>query len=313
MRFTTRSSVSPHECSLLVCVPVTESTFRASLQSTRSCDFSASVLRRNPGISISGAWKLYALAASTMRAACNEASSRGVHVSMGATLSDIEYCCAKYQVVSLVAHLREEPVTKEDIVEPSAFARQAATGNASSPSRAAIIRAIQSVLADADHPGRLGGGRSPTAEAVARAINVVIADGSSERVAATDPAQVGTSELRPHFSRMDIEDLFPGIVAQARAVELGDGLRCAGEVIAAIPPRWRGVLDLTLCQSSPLGRSIRRHRGNCTVIVNPGLATLEFRAMRYRLVMSELARAPEPFLEVVKRVHLAILEATDGC
>jgi len=285
--------VSPPDCCLLVCVPMVEAEFLRNLRDKRH-DFAASVFRRNKGLSDRSGWSFYEDEAHELRATCSEATAYGVQVQRDATLTALADSCRAYHVVTLIAHCRISSFQPEEILDPHILLDAEHAKADLSPAQAAFLGALRRAH-DADVRSQ------PTPSDVARTINSMIW---------TDGIEEGDFVQRAALSRLDIEDLFPAAVASAGAVEFADGLHATSELVAAIPPTWDGVLDLTLCNSSHVGRVIRRHRAQCTVVVNSGLATLMFRTLRYRLVLSELARSPEPFLESLRRVQLALLEET---
>ena len=91
-------------------------------------------------------------------------------------------------------------------------------------------------------------------------------------------------------------------------IELTDGLREIDDVVAAIPPDYRGVIDLTVCHSVLLGDGIARLRPDCVVIMNRGNAKLDYRCIVYRHVIRQISHRPESYVDVVARLRVALLK-----
>ena len=74
------------------------------------------------------------------------------------------------------------------------------------------------------------------------------------------------------------------------AVEFADGLAPIEQVVAAVPPAFDGVLDLTICNARLLAQEIRRRCPRGQIIDNPFPATLDMGLEFYNATMDLVQR-----------------------
>jgi len=86
-------------------------------------------------------------------------------------------------------------------------------------------------------------------------------------------------------------------------IEFSDGLVTTPELVQAIPIDFSGLLDLTVCNSVIPAAAIRESRPNCLIAGNRRPAELRSRMYLYGLAISLLAKEPQPFVDVITKVH----------
>lgn len=110
----------------------------------------------------------------------------------------------------------------------------------------------------------------------------------------------------PHLDRVMLEDCCGAALRRTPVLELHDGIATMDELRAAIPPRFSGVLDLSVCNSVALGESIKRGRSGFLVVENEFLARIDLRLVRYALMLGRLAigkaRYTDALAEVSRRL-----------
>jgi hypothetical protein len=92
------------------------------------------------------------------------------------------------------------------------------------------------------------------------------------------------------------------------AIEYADGPHVLDDVIAALPPAFDGVIDLTVCHSPRAIAAIKRARPRCSVLASRHPANLDLRLAMYRQVLRLIDRQGTGYTEALQRVHLAALE-----
>ena len=76
-------------------------------------------------------------------------------------------------------------------------------------------------------------------------------------------------------------------IEKDRKIEFFDGLYSSTDIINKIPIDYKGILDLTICNSTLLQNELKRKRTNI-VIANKQPATLEFRLILYKNVINSM-------------------------
>jgi hypothetical protein len=105
------------------------------------------------------------------------------------------------------------------------------------------------------------------------------------------------------LTRNQLEEVFVNELARSQPIEFYDGLHSVDEFLNAIPPTYRGVIDLSVCSSSVLAASIKRRYHHCTVVSNKMAATPLLKLTRYKLVIHGLARSAESFIDALINVQ----------
>lgn len=92
-------------------------------------------------------------------------------------------------------------------------------------------------------------------------------------------------------------------IKPACVIEFSDGLHTIPELVESIPIEFSGLLDLTVCNSVIPAASIRQNRPNCLIAANRHPAELRSRMYLYGLEISLLEKEPQPFVDVITKVH----------
>src|SRR5262249_5809431 len=110
-------AVSPHECALVVAMPLTRAAFFEAASSARG-DLVSGLVRRCGG-NVEYAWaKVYVpqvvVVAERVIARAREL---GATVATHATLADWKEIASRYRVLTLLAHFRTVPILPEDVLD----------------------------------------------------------------------------------------------------------------------------------------------------------------------------------------------------
>jgi hypothetical protein len=80
-------------------------------------------------------------------------------------------------------------------------------------------------------------------------------------------------------------------------------------MIDAVPERFDGIIDLSVCNSIVLGEAIKRRRPECLIITNVRPASPALRLVRYQFIIREIAQVGgDRFTDAATRIHLAMLD-----
>jgi hypothetical protein len=110
------------------------------------------------------------------------------------------------------------------------------------------------------------------------------------------------SGLRPLLECFTVVTLVTHSVSPQGPVEFDDGLHSIEEIVAEVPQRFGGILDLTVCASIGLAEAIKRQRRDCLVqaparTVRPKLLLLLYKAAIKKMV-AEKKNYLESLLEI---------------
>jgi hypothetical protein len=301
--------VKPSECALALAIPLTREEFLADLSRLDEKDFvhhfvaERGLRRAEPEF----CWEVYqADEAVLVEATCLEVERLGVTVLHKARPADLTDLLRRFPVVTLVAHWRFVPVTPEDILNAPCILERLQSPQSD------IHRAIRQAFDDLD-PQLLRAETSLQLRDVELRDRVAAVIGKTAEEAERfywDPtASVSFDFERARdgctnrLTRLEFEYAFSGHIAQARVVEFHDGLRTAQELVEAIPENFRGLLDLTVCNSVIPAAPIRAVRRGCVVAANRRPAELGARIYLYGLEVSLLSRHTLSFVGAIDRVH----------
>lgn len=93
-------------------------------------------------------------------------------------------------------------------------------------------------------------------------------------------------------------------------VEFSTGIVQLEQVCAALPRRYSGLIDLTVCHSAQAIAPFKRARPGCTVLANREPARLDIRLAMYRQILRLLNYERTTYVDAAARVHMAGLEVT---
>jgi len=290
--------VSPRDCALAVCVPLTRPAFLRAAGSSQG-DFVPGLLAAIQ-LGAERAWEeVYEpQLAKVARRAAERVRDQGASVVENATLTDLREAAARFQVVTLLAHFRSVPVFAEDVIDPEGCLRIVAQG-ASLPAR--LIQRLVSARA----PELLAAAKPPAGAAAMLATIFQLALDGSQESSTRSPGKRRSN--RPasaqKVSRVMLERCFGPHLRQAPCIEMVDGLKTFEQFSTALPPAYSGVLDLSICHSMELGEELKRLRPKCLVVENALATTPGFRLARYALILQRLAIHPMRYTDAVVEVH----------
>lgn len=302
--------VSPSNCALAICLPLTYEDFLDHLRPDREEDFAKHVRRSNAQRSVSDDyyWEwVYEPVARRILRLCKEVQNYGVKVVYEATLKDLQGLLSSSMVVTAFAHWRFMPVLLSDIRDPDKLlaALDCPTNELARHFSVAIRRRVPGI---ADH---LAGSRYELITDLICGINEVIRSShqwylyEDER---SDQLIEPSVEDLQRLTRPAFEHAFEGLVSPGRAIELGDGMHTIEEFVSSIPTGFDGILDLTVCNSVLLGAAVKRWRPSTTVVVNRYPTDIRIRMTLYYLTASYLQRKKVAYLDALIETHRMVQE-----
>jgi hypothetical protein len=294
---------------LAIAIPLTRERFLTDLALPGEKDF-VHQFRLGRGLQKASpefCWEVYEDGEAVLaEAVCREVERHGVTVCYDARLADLNDLLNRFPVVTLVAHWRFASVEPEDILNAPRLLEllQAPQADLAQAIRGAF-EILDARLLQKETARRLSG--AELRQRVAEVIRTTADE--AERLYWDDSAG---SHFNPHqmqdglrdrLTRWEFEQAFPDCIVPARPVEFSDGMFTVPELIEAVPQDFRGMFDLTVCNSVIPANSIRHRRPNCLVAANRRPAELRSRMYLYGLEISTLAKRPMPFIDVIKHVH----------
>lgn len=303
MRSSALSLVAPRDCALGVAVPLDAGEFLNDLDPSSGKDFASHFCDENRELGMAQQYyvDLYSRMARGFESACRGAEEAGVSVWRRLTYGDVPTLFADHKVVTIVTHWRFAAVTADDVVDPRRFMdmlRQP-TRRFHELVRDEVSARAPQLLAEAD---TMADGELRVS--LARVIGSIVEDAHSAYIDAT--ARAGENDVFavplpaiPVLHRITFERAFAGAIRRRGAIELFDGMHSVEELIAAIPPDFDGLIDLTICHSVILAAAIREQREACLVVANRRPAQLRIRLALYELAVRDLAERRRPFLDVL--------------
>lgn len=301
---TLRRVVAPRDCALLVALPLSREEFLRDLEETSPQDLAKSLQRSHPGLRDSALFSdVYRPLLELLLDVAGEAGRHGVTVCLGGRLSDLAELLTQVPIVTLITHWRFPQITEPDLVDVSELLARIRTAEEPLTRylREELTRSAASLLGpSADQEPSC---RTALAAELNRLLLENVAHYQSEQPAAQDLKSIPSVRV----TRALLEEEFPSSLQPAGAIEFRDGLQTVASVVDAVPESFDGLLDLSVCNSIILAESIKRQRRGCMVIANRRPARLNFRLIRYRLLIRELARTPGPYVEALARLQTALL------
>lgn len=296
-------AVSPSDCALAVCIPLTQNAFRRDAASPFK-DFARLVsAEMGPELAWSTIYQPRVVA--TVERVAKRLKSQGSHVVEHAQLGDIAALAGRYRVVALLTHFKMTDVSANDVVDARRCLEVIQSG------QDAIARALRDRAAR-EMPELLQESPVPHWQLVTRVSSFLqgCVQPTHDYYArlpshARPRSESGTG---PGLHRILLEVCFATALRSAPCVETFDGLNTFQQFQAAIPADFSGVLDLSMCNSFMLGEQVKRVRPSCLVVENAFLATPEFRLARYSLIVGELSRERSRYTDALVRVHRALVE-----
>jgi len=288
-------TISAAECALAIAVPLTEERFLSDAAAPDK-DFARSVIAAS-GRSPADAWsELYR---PKVVVVCERVAARldahKARVATDVTAPVLRGLFERYPLVTLVAHARSSPIRPADVLEPREILEIVREGGS------IVARHLRDALADRRWADDAGALRDQLAAALDAALE------PTRAWTATTVRSDRAGRPEPLLSRAMLEDCLGRCLRRAPVLELADGGVTMDELLAAIPPGFAGVLDLSVCNSFGFGESIKRRRPDCAIIENVFLARIELRLARYALVIDRLARASARYSDALSEISLALI------
>jgi hypothetical protein len=291
--------ISPSECALAVCLPLTIEEFFQQLSSSSAADFAKHVRKANflQGAADEYYWQaVYAPVAARMERVLSRVESMGVRVVRRACSNDLRPLCRRYQVVSVLAHWRFLSLRLDDLLNHDALIRQMSAPGTD----------VQEVVARGV-AARLGDGWNRAGpEEMLIALNDIIAVAHRGYRRAEPNSEVWRPEVPEEAYRLTrprLEEAFRGCIRPGGSVELADGMHTIEEFARTLPEEFDGVLDLALCNSAVLLAAVKRVSPACTVVMNRYPADIMIRITLYGLVIEQLRKRAGSFVDAVATVH----------
>lgn len=293
----------PRDCALALAIPLTREKFLADLEQPEVKDF-VFHFRKGRGLERADkefCWQVYeAEELSLVSAVCEEVARQDVTVAREVTLADLATLLAQFSVVTLVAHSRFEEFEAEDIENSLTVLEllKKPTSELHHEIRKRLMALDPDLLEDAG---------LPIESLQTRLANVFLTIANeAERLNRDADARTNydqNDQVRTRLMRWEFERAFPTAIKPAKVIEFSDGLCTALELVKFIPLEFAGLLDLTVCNSVIPASIIRENRPNCLVAANRKSAELRSRMYLYGLEISLLAKEPQPFVDVITKVH----------
>lgn len=304
--------VCPSKCALVIGLPVEREDFYQQMHQPEH-DFAKFVLE-NLGGHASLAWQEYERLARLVQYVCIEVERLGVTVVQKAGLAELRTLFTSgMRAVTLVSHWRMLTIQGIDILDPHKLLGVLDSKQTAGP----ILEALHAAWHDSLNWYPLS---SAIEEMPAERLRKALADRLCGYVKAANTFYLRRSdregEADPRWkelTRTGLERVLDEtLLNRGRFVELYDGLHTLSELIESIPQAFDGVLDLSICHSAFAFETIKQQRPECLMVVNRFPATLEFRMVRYKLLVELLAETPRPFIPLAAKVHGELGEAYEG-
>ncbi|HTU21775.1 MAG TPA: hypothetical protein VMG10_27300 [Gemmataceae bacterium] len=296
--------VRPGDCTLALAIPLSEAEFLRDLKNDAPKDLAKSIRREWP---LRGEFvyaERYRPLVDIVCDVANEVQSLGVTVCRGTRLADLPALFERHKVVTLVAHWCLVGLRGADILNVNGFCALLRTSARDERDGKLPERPTDAPLRD-DEKVR----SATTAADLATALNRLLEPTQRYYEWDSKPGEeIPCGEIATAgFTRVHLEEHYPGFIAPARCLELADGLCTVWEFINKVPPLYDGIVDMTICNSIIPAEALRRRRSACNALTNTFKARAEVRLELYRHVIRSLAVVNEPFEEVSARAHRLLL------
>lgn len=310
--------VGASDCALAIVVPLTWADFLADHDPASGMDFARSY--GAPAASAQQKWRDYAPSAAVIRRLIDEVEQLGAKVVRRARLADLALLLLEHRVVTVVTHTRVfERVAAADIEGAATLLEL--LGRPSNLLREALRRRLVGPAPAGTSPGawelpraRLSSwmagvpaSEEAIADALASALSSLVAETEARfaRKSLWRNTELDEVRLRP-WTRPLLEAELAGHLRPSKAIELVGGMITVPELVAAVPPTYDGVIDLSVCNSLFLSEPIKQKSPRCTVVWNRMLARLVPCVQRYVFILRELAASPASYVATFLRVTAAL-------
>ena len=297
----------PHDCGLALALPMDIAAIETALAGGAYADYVGRAASARSAMRIWEDLGFQRVAAMAGKLA-QDARHLGVTVIEGASLRDVRQLFATCPVVTIVAHWRGPEIDAADVrLDPALVAERVETD----PSPTA--RLLRTGLPDG-WSARVRKEHAPS-EQKSRLAELI------DRRLRLGPALVAPPEgvawhmdattLR-HFNRTALDAWWPEAFAAGNRLELADGLHAPEAVAACVDGDWKGIADLSNCQSAQLIDGIKLRRDDRVVISNEHEANPISRMALLRTVYDLLGSGARNYVEVRKALASALVAEARG-
>jgi hypothetical protein len=284
--------VYPRDCSFLLTIPIRREDF---LDDIRTADKDFLIPYRGTGRSEEAEWLEYRSTASEVEAFLGELRRQGVGVVPRATLHDWKRAQETSKVIVLFAHWRNGLVRLGEVrwAEFEALRTAAASEDG-------VVERMRRIAVETS------GDRAKAVEQ----INLLLVHGQLGR----HPwfgQEVNQKRASPehwvYMNRRFLEAALPGVFGRSTSVEFAEGFVGIDQVSANVLADYRGVFDLSVCNSILLGELINTNAVHCLPVATRLPATVAFRLIFYRALF-ELLREGRPYVPTIVDLRRRLVE-----
>jgi hypothetical protein len=295
---------TPRDCAIAVAIPLTFDQFCTELSEWPDKDFAHSFIRSYPKQSAANVWSaaLDSIAGRVLDI-LREVSELGVYVHWNTKLDDLCRLFAEYRVVTVLTHWRPGWVFPNHVMDARRLADKVAEGT----SRVGVLLREQLAQDWAD---------SKTTEIEEKAYGIRFSRAANQllKIGNFGPSgcppswhQSLNSSYRVHANRVVLDQEFPSELVPGNRAQFFDGMRSAKELASIVPRNFRGVFDLTVCNSVMVAEEVKRH-GRVTCLANEREVDLTLRTEIYRQAIQVISEFPCEYSEAVRDVRVAMVD-----
>lgn len=243
---------------MAVALPLSRRAFMRDLESTNGRDLPRRLRDKVPGSTNREAWKRYKPIVRPAKHLIRCVQRLGVDVVRDVTVERFADLLCRRRAVTLFSHFPLLDLKSEDILDAIGLARRLSDDLTLSPQDGA--EHLRQYVARVWH--KQEGGPSASAATLADFLNGLIArDADHWGVPAIgSPANDSEQEPLVRVTRLDLELVYGGLIAEKSTVDFGDGAQPVRRLIDAVPKGFDGTLDLITCHSVIAGEIIRARR-----------------------------------------------------
>jgi len=282
---------TPSDCAFLITVPLTDRDFLSDLHNPDK-DFVKNWadnqrLASDEDLTDAALWTIYsARVRDFVLKAADEIQSLGVEVNFNTKRQDLSDVFLKKKVVTLEAHWFSPKLGVEDFYNPDNFVKTLSESNR------IVAKALRQILF-AGESSSFGKFKELAFVDLVANINRIFS-GYNLRSRRPEPILVTSGdgetseEIWIHLNRFALEKAFPNEVKSQCRIEMFDGLCPLENFVHQVPLDFDGVIDLTVCNSELVGKTLKEYRRNCLVVTNRFVTDLKLRMILHKGAMNLL-------------------------
>jgi hypothetical protein len=309
---------TPNDCALLITIPLTEEDFLSDYNENSEKDFIKGWAKNQIGeLKEEELWEIYV---SRIRdfvvKIADEIRSLGVEVVFNAGLGDLTTIFLKKKVITLAAHWFSPKLAVTDFYDLNRFVEKLFE---SEELYAKVLRQV--VFSGNRQSPVILRSESDDGDSLVNAINQLFSRYNTKGNI-PKPVEINsadgrvTEEVWIHLNRFALEKTFPDEIKPRCRIEMFDGLYSPSEFQNKIPSHFDGVLDLTVCNSEMVGKTIKQTCPQCLVLTNRFTTELKTRLILYRGIIRLLSnenlpnhnRNPPNYIDATFNLRRQLLE-----